>query len=331
MDDIYEAYEVLGISYTTDMKTVSKAFRALAKKYHPDSNPRKSTENQLKMQRINEAYSLIKKYIKSGAFTDPLKNTQESQMRESAEKFSNIEEEWVYYRSRWEEAWLEAKRKREERLRREMEKRKREEEFLKRFWEKVVTTKKVEDEDKKKFAVLLHYVLVLIRFYYQRNLHNVSVRTRPYNIAVFDGYVKKFREIVKRVEFEGSRLKSERFSARIKGVLKFLNIFLNTVMFPAPQSIERVASAYESYNRVVESTDRIMMDFFTSENPIFALPDHESGSSRAKRKIEEVYKNRIRSTLDIIESFLTGYPSSPLVDYARGRVEMLESFYYAFF
>ncbi len=323
MEDIYKAFEILGISYTTDMSVVSKAFRVLAKRYHPDSNPQKSAENQKKMQMINEAYSLIKKYLKSGEFSGSI--------REPTGRTHDVKEEWVHYRSRWEKAWEEARKKREEKIRMEMEKRRREEEFLRRFWEKVAKMKKVEDEDEKKFEVILNYVLVLIKFYYKNNLHNVSIRSRPYNIAVFDGYVKKFREIIKRVEFEGSKLGSERFSEKARIIVKFLNVFLNTVMFPAPQSIERVASAYESYSRLVESTDRIMMDFFNSENPVFISAKGGKRSSDNQKEVMAKYKDRIKKALDTIESFLTGYPSSPLVDYARGRVEMLESFYYAFF
>ena len=34
-----DLYEVLGISKTADEKTIKKAYRKLAKKYHPDMNP----------------------------------------------------------------------------------------------------------------------------------------------------------------------------------------------------------------------------------------------------------------------------------------------------
>ena len=176
MEDIYKAFEMLGISYTTDISVVSKAFRTLAKRYHPDSNPQRSAENQKKMQMINEAYSLIKKYLKSGEFSGAI--------REPTGRTHDVREEWGHYRSRWEKAWEEARKKREEKIRMEMEKRRREEEFLRRFWEKVAKMKKVEDEDEKKFEVILNYVLVLIKFYYKNNLHNVSIRSRPYNICL---------------------------------------------------------------------------------------------------------------------------------------------------
>ena len=41
-----DLYEVLGISKTADEKTIKKAYRKLAKKYHPDMNPGDKTAEQ---------------------------------------------------------------------------------------------------------------------------------------------------------------------------------------------------------------------------------------------------------------------------------------------
>ena len=51
-------YEVLGVSRDADDATLKKAYRALAKKYHPDMNPG-DAEAEQKFKEINEAYSIL--------------------------------------------------------------------------------------------------------------------------------------------------------------------------------------------------------------------------------------------------------------------------------
>ena len=51
-------YEVLGVDKSSDADTIKKAFRKLAKKYHPDMNPDdKSAEEKFK--EVNEAYEVL--------------------------------------------------------------------------------------------------------------------------------------------------------------------------------------------------------------------------------------------------------------------------------
>ncbi len=50
-------YQILGLPHTASNAQVKKAFRALAKKYHPDINP--SAQAQEKFIQINEAYEAI--------------------------------------------------------------------------------------------------------------------------------------------------------------------------------------------------------------------------------------------------------------------------------
>ena len=54
-----DPYEVLGVRHGASMDEVTKAYRTLAKKYHPDLNPGDETAAQ-KMSQINEAYDRIK-------------------------------------------------------------------------------------------------------------------------------------------------------------------------------------------------------------------------------------------------------------------------------
>jgi hypothetical protein len=59
--DSTNPYEVLGISKNANPKEIKKAFRNLAKKYHPDLTQDKKDEHKIIFQKINNAY---KKLIK---------------------------------------------------------------------------------------------------------------------------------------------------------------------------------------------------------------------------------------------------------------------------
>ena len=54
-----DPYQILGVSPTASDEEVTKAYRKLAKKYHPDLNPG-DEQAAKKMSEINEAYRLIK-------------------------------------------------------------------------------------------------------------------------------------------------------------------------------------------------------------------------------------------------------------------------------
>ncbi|MEJ2373405.1 MAG: DnaJ domain-containing protein, partial [Sulfurimonas sp.] len=61
------AYEVLGVNESDDMKTIKKAYRNLVKQYHPDIIKSQTDseayleEATRKTQEINQAYEMIKK------------------------------------------------------------------------------------------------------------------------------------------------------------------------------------------------------------------------------------------------------------------------------
>lgn len=55
-----DPYKVLGVSPKTSDKEITKAYRSLAKKYHPDLNNNSQTAAD-KMAQINEAYDEIKR------------------------------------------------------------------------------------------------------------------------------------------------------------------------------------------------------------------------------------------------------------------------------
>ena len=58
MADKRDYYEVLGVSRDADDASIKKAYRSLAKKYHPDMNPGDS-EAEAKFKEVNEAYDVL--------------------------------------------------------------------------------------------------------------------------------------------------------------------------------------------------------------------------------------------------------------------------------
>ena len=60
-----DPYRVLGVSPQATDEEIKKAYRALAKKYHPDVN-QGSPEAEARMKEVNEAYSLIMKMRREG-------------------------------------------------------------------------------------------------------------------------------------------------------------------------------------------------------------------------------------------------------------------------
>ena len=51
-------YEVLGVSKTATDDEIKKAYRSLAKKYHPDMNPG-DKEAEEKFKEVNQAYAVL--------------------------------------------------------------------------------------------------------------------------------------------------------------------------------------------------------------------------------------------------------------------------------
>ena len=59
-------YEVLGVNKNSSEDEIKRAFRRLAKKYHPDANPDNKKEAEEKFKEVNEAYEVL---------SDPQKKT----------------------------------------------------------------------------------------------------------------------------------------------------------------------------------------------------------------------------------------------------------------
>jgi molecular chaperone DnaJ len=67
MADKRDYYEVLGIDKSADEDTIKKAFRTMAKKYHPDLHPG-DKEAEVRFKEVNEAYSVLSDPQKKAAY-----------------------------------------------------------------------------------------------------------------------------------------------------------------------------------------------------------------------------------------------------------------------
>ena len=52
-------YEILGVNKSATDDELKKAFRKMAKKYHPDANPDNKAEAEAKFKEVNEAYEVL--------------------------------------------------------------------------------------------------------------------------------------------------------------------------------------------------------------------------------------------------------------------------------
>ena len=109
---IDDPYKVLGVSRDASDEEIKKAYRRLAKKYHPDLNPG-DAEAARKMQEINAAYEQIKNPEKAqqtagqggngGYGYDPFGGYWQQSQQQSGDTYQQSAYQYILYR-RYQEA-----------------------------------------------------------------------------------------------------------------------------------------------------------------------------------------------------------------------------------
>lgn len=98
---IDDPYKVLGVSPDASDEEIKRAYRRLAKKYHPDLNPG-DEEAARQMQRINAAYEQIKNPEQTQS-ADPFGGYRQANTADSGDQYQRAAMQYIQYR-RYQEA-----------------------------------------------------------------------------------------------------------------------------------------------------------------------------------------------------------------------------------
>ncbi len=241
MNELGNAYRVLGLTEFATVAEVQRAYRKMAKKYHPDSNPSNQDDAHKMMMKINEAYETIKKHIRS----------------EPGKRFTGKSPAGRYgTRTR------RASDPRREAAVRE----RREQEAFYRYLEKMAKQRMREEAEGDRYAVILENISILFSFFYEHILYSPVVRARPGSTDFLSRFEENYDRLMKRcaefVRNSGSRF----YRRKAYQTYKFLSSFINEMNSGDTSCLERRAGACHMFEKAVYESDRFIGAFFTDES-----------------------------------------------------------------
>ncbi len=293
IENLAQAYNLLGVSSSSSLAEVTKAYRKLAKRYHPDSNPENHARSSEMMMRLNEAYETIK------------------------ENYWNIDSIYGVQSRRYEKTiktWYERTKEKEiQRRRTEYEKKRREDEALQKFWERVTLEKSYELEDKRAYSLVVRYAYRLVSYFYVKNFHNSLLIRRPIIEREFNLYVEKFKQYMKKIRLMRASCRSKKYQLKTAHIYKFLKSFIIDAVTEVPAGVERRASAMDAFQTAGRNLQKFIGDYFTSIN------------HKGEKATETIIK-----LLTELEYFIKSYSDSPLIQHAQMKIDILEMMFKAF-
>lgn len=119
-------YEILEVSENASKEVIEKAYKVLAKRYHPDLQlPENKQMAEQKMKQINEAYDILSDDSKRKAYDEKLKSQRETENREKIEqnqyRQQGMSPEELKYREMQRKKYEEQLRHQQEQMQRQME------------------------------------------------------------------------------------------------------------------------------------------------------------------------------------------------------------------
>ena len=83
-------YKILEVNKFASQEVITKVYRTLAKKYHPDSNPENIQEAEEKFKEISEAYEILSDEEKRKAYDAELEEYYNAQRTANSEDYENL-------------------------------------------------------------------------------------------------------------------------------------------------------------------------------------------------------------------------------------------------
>jgi curved DNA-binding protein CbpA len=289
MENLLIAYRILGVGEQATIAEVTKAYRTLAKKYHPDSNPDQKDHAHSMMMKINNAYQTVKLHLSQESQTV----SRESETHDLAQRIRKKVYSVVLERVR--------------------ERQRREQEAFNRYMEARRKEREHEEQDQKSYNIIVKHSYLLIADFYEKGLHHRTVRDRPYQSILYEEFLGKYEILVQKCEKLTHSGKSKSYKKKFIVLSEFLLAFLEDLSNDDGMTVDRNASVQYGFRKAVEETDGFINFFFSNA-----------------KLMEEEATFELKGCLGDLENFVKSHPTSPLIDYADRKLEVLQKLYRAF-